>query len=297
MRRGESGGETSVVPSQQVGDHLAAVLIYDMPDSVLYIPQGLLDRWGVTFYEAMKTARENLVTMEAKVATANDGVAYLFTTDDGHDVSRLLMLDAIRSLDVDGDHIAMVPNHDTLIVTGSNERDGLAMMARDAEKALADHRPLCAIPMRLVDDEWESWMPERDDPLYQKFKLLAIKSLGKEYGAQKELLDKLHEQAGEGEYIAEYNAIKHDAHGHQSYCVWTEGIDSLLPQADRVFFGRVNLDGDDGKPLGTMEWEQVQAEFGDLMEPLDVYPPRFRVREFPQLPPDGFGLDEFLLNE
>ncbi|MGA2257188.1 MAG: hypothetical protein ABSG53_21245 [Thermoguttaceae bacterium] len=29
------------------------------------------------------------------------------------------------------------------------------------------------------------------------------------------------------------------------------------------------------------EWEKVVDVAGDLMEPLDIYPPRFRVRGFP----------------
>jgi len=123
----------------------------------------------------------------------------------------------------------MVPNRDTLLVTGSNEDAGLAIMAAQAEKALESHHPLCAIPMRLVGDEWETWMPERDDPLYQQFRLLAIKSMGSEHGEQKELLEQLHEQTGN--------------------------------------------DGD-GDIVAQLEWDQVQAAFG---EPLDMYPPRYRV--------------------
>jgi len=66
---------------------------------------------------------------------------------------------------------------------------------------------------------------------------------------------------------------------YQTYCVWSEGVDSLLPKTDLVFFYR---DGDeDGDIPAQVEWDQVQAAFGDLMEPLDMYPPRFRVREFP----------------
>ena len=123
-------------------------------------------------------------------------------------------------------------------------------------------------------------MPERDDPLYQKFKLLAIKSMGSEYSEQKELLEQLHEQTGEDLHVASYSAVEHETDGYQTYCVWSEGVDSLLPKTDLVFFYRGD-DGEDGDIPTQVEWDQVQAQFGDLMEPQDMYPPRFRVREFP----------------
>ena len=273
------GMDFPLLPSQQIGDHLAAGLVYDLPEAMQGITQDRLDEWGVTFYEAMEAARENLAGLEYQVAAVSD-LVYMFATGDSYDASRLLLLDVVRRFGVDGDYIVMVPNRDTLLVTGSNEDGGLAIMAMQAEKALEEHHPLCTIPMRLVGDEWETWMPEHDAPLYQQFKLLAIKSMGSEYGEQKELLDQLHEQTGEGVYVASYSAVEHETDGYQTYCVWSEGVDSLLPKTDLVFFYRGD-DGEDSDIPAQVEWDQVQAAFGDLLEPLDMYPPRFRVREFP----------------
>ena len=60
-----------------------------------------------------------------------------------------------------------------------------------------------------------------------------------------------------------------------SYAVWTESVESLLPQTDLVVFG-----GMEGEPT-MVPWSRVLEEVGHLLEPLDIYPPRYRVREFP----------------
>ena len=67
-----------------------------------------------------------------------------------------------------------------------------------------------------------------------------------------------------------------------SYAVWTQSIESLLPQSDLVVFG-----GMDGEPT-MVPWCKMTEEVGHLLEPLDMYPPRYCVREFPsaeQWPP------------
>lgn len=54
-----------------------------------------------------------------------------------------------------------------------------------------------------------------------------------------------------------------------------------LPEAMQgISQEQLGVDGD-GDIVAQLEWDQVQAAFGDLLEPLDMYPPRYRVREFP----------------
>lgn len=128
-------------------------LVYDLPESMRSISQEDLDDWDITFYEAMETARQNLAQLDFAFASIGESL-YASMTGDNYDASKLLLLDLIRKLEVKGDHIAMVPNRDTLLITGSEDLDGLKMMADLGEKALEDLRPMYAIPMRLEGDEW-----------------------------------------------------------------------------------------------------------------------------------------------
>ena len=48
------------LPSQPIGEHLLACLAYDWPESVQSINADNLRDWGVTVYEALEAALENL---------------------------------------------------------------------------------------------------------------------------------------------------------------------------------------------------------------------------------------------
>ncbi len=72
---------------------------------------------------------------------------YLLATGDSYDASRILIKDAVRRFQVKGDHIAMIPNRENLIVVGSEDVQGLAGMVKLANKALKDPRPISGIAL------------------------------------------------------------------------------------------------------------------------------------------------------
>jgi hypothetical protein len=64
--------------------------------------------------------------------------------------------------------------------------------------------------------------------------------------------------------------------GHfASYCDWSKNVVSLLPRTDLIAFVR------DGKDPFMATWDRVVEVMGDSMTPLDIYPQRFQVSEFP----------------
>lgn len=276
LQQQAEGNEGPDIPYEAIGDHLAASLVYDLPESMRTISQDSLDDWGVTYYEAMEVARRNLEEMEFRFAGLDERL-YASITGDNYDASRLLLTDLIRGLTVQGDLIAMVPNRDTLLVTGSDDPEGLAIMADLAEKALEEPRPMCAIPLRLEEDEWVTWTPPPGHTLHHKFRLLEVKSLYGEYADQKPLLDALHQKQETGIFVAAYSAVEKPPGVVFSYCVWGKGVDTYLPKTQKVMFleeGQEGLIGGD--------WDVVQSVVGHLMEPVeDLYPPRWRVRDYP----------------
>jgi uncharacterized protein YtpQ (UPF0354 family) len=276
LQQRAEGHDSPVIPYEPVGDYLAASLVFDLPESMRTISQDSLEDWGVTFYEAMEAARRNLEELEFRFAGLGERV-YASVTGDNYDASRMLLTDVIRSLTVQGDHIAIVPNRDSLLIAGSEDEEGLAILADLAAKALEEPRPMCAIPMRLEGDEWVTWMPDPGHPHFQKFRLLEVKSLYGEYADQKPLLDALHESQGRDIFVASYSALETQSGDVFSYCVWSKGVDAYLPKTHRVMF----YEEGQPEPFGG-DWETVQRVVGRLMEPVeDLYPPRWRVCEFP----------------
>ena len=271
----ESGSPVSL-PYQTLGEHFGVGLVYDLPDSMRSVPQSNLDAWGVTLYEALEVARENLAALPSKFVGPESGEgAYLSATGDSYDASRLLLTDIIRRFSLKGDPVAMVPNRENLVVVGAEDDEGLAGMVKMAVEAMKEPRPISGIALRLDDDEWVPWLPDVSHPSYKDFQRFQLQSLGQDYAEQKDLLDKLHAKRGEDVFVATFSAIQSPNGRLLSYATWTETTNALLPKTDVLVIGRIG-----GQPA-MVEWQRVLDVAGDLMEPLDIYPFRYRVTEFP----------------
>jgi hypothetical protein len=105
--------------------------------------------------------------------------------------------------------------------------------------------------------------------------------LAQTYAEQKDLLDNRYEREQTDIFVATYSGIQNEKTGRiASYCMWSEGLDSLLPKTDQIFFFRPDAP-EDHKLAASGEWDHVHRIVGNLMEAQDTYPERWRVREFP----------------
>jgi hypothetical protein len=270
------GHEIAAWPHQILGEDFAVGLVYDLPESMQSISQDHLDDWGVTFYEALEVARQNLQELQQAFIGPESGEGlYLSASKDGYDATRLILLDLIRRFQLRGDPIAMVPNRDTLIVAGEDDEDALKGMLALAKAGLQELRPISGIALRLDGEDWMPWLPAPEHSLYEEFRMLQIQAHGGDYGEQKELLDKLHEKNGEDVFVASFSGLQ-DEGGHVlNYAVWPKGVNALLPHTDVVAIMR-----NEDEPV-IAEFDKVLATVGHLMELLDMYPPRYRVKGFP----------------
>jgi hypothetical protein len=134
--------------------------------------------------------------------------------------------------------------------------------------------------LRLVDNQWELWMPPSDNPLYADFRLLELQSLARTYFEEKEMLELRHASEGTDVFVASFSILRNKKSGKAySSSIWTEGVDALLPKTDRVVLAKTHGDGVEIAAHGS--WEEVERIVGDLMEPNGTYPERKRVRAFP----------------
>jgi hypothetical protein len=203
---------------------------------------------------------------------------------DNYDASRLVMLDLVRKMPVRGDYIAMVPNRDTLAITGSEDAAGLEVLCKIAEESFDKPRPISTVALRLVGDEWESWLPEPDSSAFAKLHELKLRTVGMEYNDQKELLDQIHQQSGEDLFVASFSAVQHKDTGRiSSYSVWSEGVETLLPETDDIVLLRADQAADKVQVAAAGKFERVRQIAGDLMQPQGTYPERYRVVEFPSV--------------
>lgn len=268
------GAEWTPLVSVPLSEHIDVCLVYDLPDRMQFVTQRNLDSWGVSAFEAAEVAKQNLAEREFAVGLIGARL-YAVLAGDAYDAARMVLLDHVRAIPIDGQPVAMPVNRDALMFAAADDAESLGTMAEMAEMKEGEPRPLCSIPHILVGDEWLPWMPPADHPHYERFKLLSLKYYYRDYAEQKKLLDKLHEKTGDDVFVSTFSAVERDSKV-RSYCVWAKNVVAWLPKTDYVAL-YVN------KPEQQwfVRWDRVQEVAGDLLTPLDCYPPRWLVKEWP----------------
>jgi uncharacterized protein YtpQ (UPF0354 family) len=265
-----------------LGEHLAVGLVVDQRDGIMEVFGDMLEEWGISVEEAFPLARDNLRRMSAGAFQSPVPGVYYSPWCDNHDASRLVLDDLVRDCEVKGDYVAMVPNRDTLLLTGSEDVAGLQAMLQVAEGVLRDKpRPMSGIPIRLRRGTWEPYAPDRFHPELEQYRYLRLQSQSQDYEGQKELLEELHDKTGEDVFVASFTMIQNNQTGAlRSYCVWADGVRSLLPRTDQVLFMRMDEEANNSV-LSRADWERVCEVVGGRMHQTEDYPPRFLIESFP----------------
>jgi len=266
-------------PYRVVAGHLGLGVAYDLPDSMTFVQQHQLKEWRVTFDEALEVAYDNLLARTDRDFEQPVPGVWLSPFHDNYDASRLALCDVLQQYEVRGDLVAAVPNRDVLVLTGSEDESGLRFLADLVEEQMEKPRPLSGFPVRLDGQTWLPFLPDPNSPLYGRFRLMQVRSIGSDYADQAGGLNRLHEKSGEDIFVASYKAVQRDGK-IMSYCVWSEGADALLPRTDEVYFFQPRGDND-GEVVAVVPWDQMTAVVGNLLEDGRLYPARYRVRRFP----------------
>jgi hypothetical protein len=125
------------------------------------------------------------------------------------------------------------------------------------------------------------YLPPPDHPAYVAFRRLRTHDLGRDYANQGEALKALNEKAGHDVHVADCSLLRRkDTDEVTSYCVWSDGVEALLPETDVIFFFRMKGEKD-GEIVANATWERVRQVAGELMQPQGLYPERYRVTSFP----------------
>lgn len=275
-------------PFQILAGNLAVSLVYDLPNVMQSILGDQLQTWGVTLYEAIEAATENLKQMGSVQIVQLGKGTYVSCSGDNYDASRLLLSGLLDQLEVKGDLIAMVPNRDLLIITGSEDLEGQESMLALGFQSLQQPRPISTFALRREFGGFSVWLPDAASPHYKQFKELQQQTIGQEYVDQKDLLDQLHEACQEDVFVASYQLLEANSGNRTSFTVWSKGIPTLLPEADAIVLavfdstpGDVPSEKAKVAESLVVPWEAVRQQCSHLMTPTDYYPPRWKVESFP----------------
>jgi uncharacterized protein YtpQ (UPF0354 family) len=115
------------------------VIVYaeDSPKNIRYLTSPDLDKAGITRKELRAIASENLKTLLPKIERRGGEGLYMVTAGGDYEAS-LLVVDSIWTdgqMRVKGDFVVAVPTRDLLLVTGTQEAEGIQKVTRLANEA------------------------------------------------------------------------------------------------------------------------------------------------------------------
>lgn len=268
------------IPTAAVTEHLSAELALDSEMAIATVSEQVSKDWDATPEQMHQQARDNLWKRSNKNFEEVVPGLYISAWQDCWDAARMLLHDLIWQLKVKGAHVAVAPHRDLLIVTGSEDEDGLAALAELAERQQDNPRPMAPYPAVIEGNGWKDFNPAKGEPGHEAIHRLRMIAQARDYTEQQELLNALLEQGGEDVFIASFSVVEGDDMGLFSYCTWTADCVAQLPRADQIIFGRVTSETD-SETLGMAAWEDVARVMGDRLKPVGVYPERYAVDSFP----------------
>jgi hypothetical protein len=201
--------------------------------------------------------------------------------DDSYESSRLLLPGWLASFatKVKGRPVAIAPHRSFVLVGGDGDEACLERLIETARREY-EASPRNVSPGLYTVDAGGAVVPlvlAGDHRLASQVALGHVLLASTEYQAQQQSLQ---QKYGDDLFVASYRGVQLEGGELLSYTTWTEGVASLLPQADQIAFV---IDPGGAAPRAfRVPWRLAAARVGDclVLEP-GIDPPRWRTARWP----------------
>jgi hypothetical protein len=171
----------------------------------------------------------------------------------------------------------LVPDRDCLIVTGSDDVDGLTQVAATGHVRVEEaSRLISGTPMILRGSTWEEFEP----PVQTRaaFAHLARLYDAINYRQQTSFLREQYEDTRNVPFVAEVQVFKTGPDRYETFTCLPSIGQTLLPKADRVVLYDLQA-----ATTQVTSWEDLFRVLVGKMSPAQRHPVRYRVESFPTL--------------
>ena len=262
-------------------------VVIDADASMAYVPKDRGSDWGVSEDEIFARATENLATLDPCVEPYDDRASsplWHVATGDDYESSRLLLPGWLADFEgkVEGRPVAIVPCRNLLIVGGAGDNQLLARMMDIVQRETrAGARPLSGDTYTV--DRTGRVVPldlPRGHPFEGSLRAARRLFLAGEYNDQREVLEPLLEAEGKDIYVGQVSVMELKGGDELSYCVWGQGVECLLPEADAIVFS-IGSDPKQARHVVVL-WDTAIDVLGSCLEPDIGYgATRYRTRAWP----------------
>jgi hypothetical protein len=281
MAQAEGGAVTDPIPTRPFADGLVIELVVDEPQTLRLVNNKQLKEWGIDFDAALVIARENLWKISNRDFALHDPGFFISPSSDTHDASRMFLHDLIWQLPVKGDHVVMIPNRNSLMVTGSDDEEALMAMGKITEELLRGERPMTGMAYRLDGTRWVPFLPPSASRAFAPMKSCAFLSNLQWHAEQHDWLEQICKKRKEDSFVPKLIGMKRDTGELYTWTSWVEEVThALMPKADIVALGLRPKPGEKYRAMYG-DWDRVFNVAGHLLKPTEHYPVRYVSSVFP----------------
>jgi len=261
-----------------LAESLAMSIVQDFPEAMVDVQEEHLEAWQVDWDTLLTHARRNLRERSQKAFERVSPGLFRSPWKDNHDAARMLLIDLMRSLDLQGEPVAMVPHRDELLVAGDQDPRALARMAELAQRTLKKPRAMTGMAFRLGSEGWEPWLPEAGPELRAAYLMLREQSRQLIHEEQRELLQEKLNREGREAFVPQYRVFLDPATQRPfSTTAFPRTGETWLPRTDEV--GLLDVEQPEGHQLRQIPWAELEAHLEAPPEPEpDLWPPRYRLQ-------------------
>ncbi len=274
IRSRASGATMDPIVFPLAGD-LRIRLVYDFGSYVSYVKGEHLDTWAQPRAEVLERAVANLARL-SKPSWLDSGRGYFSLASDDSYGESMLQLDSVVAGLPFAAHAVFLPcNRGILLAADQRSERGIAAMLAEASRCLREEPwPMSVTLCGRGPEGWQEFEPPASVATLAH--TLFVQHRAENYAVQREELDALHEGSGRDVFVADCALLGNDDHW-ESYCVWSEGVKSLLPMTDTV---ALMPEGEDAEFV-RVPWQRAIEICGPRMQQTAESPPRYLVDSFP----------------
>lgn len=244
------------------------MLAIDSDISIGLVTDDMLEQLGISFDEALGVAIGHLDERGNHSWGQLAEGTFVSNCGDYYDASRILLPGLVEQLPVKGNPVAIVQARSAVLLTGSEDREGLEMIAGYALQDFPENeRAVSLTPIEFHDGQWRALELCADHP--QSLKNLRAQQTAWAYEATQQVLQ---ERLGDDIFVATAQLFENEGR-FATLATWTDGVDTLCPLADGVWIQ--NQDGSDGMLRSMEDVVDVCGPFEPARE-MD-YPLRWRL--------------------
>lgn len=210
------------------GDMLIMLGI-DSEASIRLMTDDQLDALDISFDDALALAIGHLDEQGAHSFSQLGDGTYMSCCGDSYDSSRALLPDVIGQLSVKGNPVAIVKDRACLLVTGSEDPEGLELIANVAIEDFENSiRAVSFLPIEWRDGKWQRFAIEAHHP--QSLKNLPAFHCSFTYDMSGEVVQ---QRLGDDWFVA--NAILCESNGrYGTFATWASDVPTACPLVDAI---------------------------------------------------------------